>query len=48
MLFKQLQIIPVGGDYVTQRNLIRQINAPGLTDVIKSTLEDNYKAFLLN
>jgi hypothetical protein len=35
----------VGGDYVTQRNLIRQINAPGLTDVIKSTLEDNYKAF---
>jgi hypothetical protein len=35
----------VGGDYVTQRNLIRQIDAPGLTDVIKSTLEDNYKAF---
>lgn len=35
----------VGGDYVTQRNLIRQINVPGLTDVIKSTLENNFKAF---
>jgi hypothetical protein len=34
-----------GGDYVKQRELIRQLNSPGLTSTIKSTLENTYKAF---
>ena len=34
-----------GGDYVKQRNLIRKLDGPGLTDTVKSTLENNFKAF---
>jgi hypothetical protein len=32
-----------GGDYVTQRNIIR--NLPGINDTVKSALENNFKAF---
>jgi hypothetical protein len=34
-----------GGDYVKQRDLIRKLEGPGLTNTIKSTLENTYKAF---
>lgn len=35
-----------GGDYVTQRELIRSL--PGIDDTLKSTLENNFKASYLN
>jgi hypothetical protein len=34
-----------GGDYVKQRDLIRKLDGPGLTDTVKSTLENNFKTF---
>ena len=34
-----------GGDYVKQRELIRQLEGTGLSDQFKNTLENNFKAF---
>jgi hypothetical protein len=34
-----------GGDYVKQRDLIRKLEGSGLTNTVKSTLENTYKAF---